>query len=251
MRISLTFTRATASSRLLGPYVLGPSVLGPSVLGRRVLGFCVLGACALAWGSLGASRVTRVASGHPVAAGTVHASPTAKPNGHHPATNAQFLAGGHGTAPAKGTYGGVDRNDPVAVGKAFVRASYTFDTATQASTNPATVSSALWCTPSLRAKMLAELPRGSPGGQWIEWRAHQAVTTVAVDWAAQSGAPPETTRAAYESYDVTVTPHGTHGWRGIPDHYVLWVTLSRTGPKAAWEVATFEVQPWFPSISDK
>ena len=49
-----------------------------------------------------------------------------------------------------------------------MRASYTFDTATQASTDPATVRSTLWCTPSLRAKMLAELPQGSPGGQWIE-----------------------------------------------------------------------------------
>jgi hypothetical protein len=93
--------------------------------------------------------------------------------------------------------------------------------------------------------MLAELPQGSPGGQWIDWSTHKAVTTVAVDWAPQSGAPLETTEAAYESYDVTVTPHGEHGWTGAPDYYVLWVTLSRTGLKTAWEVASFEVQRWF------
>ncbi len=146
----------------------------------------------------------------------------------------------------------MDRHDAVAVGKAFVRAIYTFDTATQASTNPATVRSTLWCTPSLRAKMLAELPQGSPGGRWIDWAAHKAVTTVAVEWAPQSGgAPPETTNSAYESFNVTVTPHGEHGWTGAPDYYVLWLTLSRNGPKKPWEVASFEVQPWSPSISNK
>jgi hypothetical protein len=174
---------------------------------------------------------------------------SAKPAGHKPASNAKLAQRGPKGPSTNHVYVGVDRDDPVAAGKAFVWASYTFDTATQASTNPATIRSTLWCTPSLRAKMLAELPQGSPGGQWIEWTAHKAVTTAAVEWAPQSGAPPETTKAAYESYTVTVTPHGEHGWTGAPDYFVLWLTLSRTGPKQPWEVASFEVQPWFPSTS--
>ena len=192
--------------------------------------------------ALGAWAGPAAASG-PAGGIATHPAASAKPAGDKPPT--RLPKGGPTTT--KDPYGGVDRQDPVAVGKAFVRASYTFDTTTQASTNPATVRSALWCTPSLKARMLAELPQGSPGGQWIEWTAHKASTTVAVRWAPQSGAPPETTTAAYESYDATVTPHGEHGWTGAPDYYVLWVTLSRTGPKAPWEVASFEVQPWLPS----
>jgi len=161
------------------------------------------------------------------------------------------LGGEHDAAPAKALYRGVDRQNAVAVGEAFVRASYTFDTVTQASTNNATVRSTIWCTPSLRAKMLAALPQGSPGGQWIEWAAHKAVTSVAVRWAPDSGAPAETTTAAYESFDVTVTPHGEHGWTGAPNYYVIWLTFSRARPKVAWEVASFEVEPWLPSKGDK
>jgi hypothetical protein len=194
---------------------------------------------------------TAVARAVPVSGGLPHPGASAKPAGHKPETNGKLPRGEPRTAAAEGSYGGVDRHNPVAVGKAFVRASYTFDTATQTSMNQATARSTLWCTPSLRAKMLAELPQGSPGGQWTEWTAHKAVTTVAVDWAPQSGAPPSTTKAAYESYEVTVTPHGEDGWRGAPDFYIWWVTLSRTGPKTPWEVSSFEVQPWFPSISDK
>ena len=157
------------------------------------------------------------------------------------------LPGGrHGGAPgrAKGPYAGVDRQSPLSVGEAFIRASFTYDTATQGSANPATARSTIWCTPSLRARMLASLPQGSPGGQWMKWSAHKATTTVAVHWAPESGAPAETTRAAYESYDVTVTAHGEHGWTGTPDYYVVWLTFSRTGARAPWEVADFEVQPW-------
>ena len=206
----------------------------------------VASCCALGtWAGISA------ASAQPTSSGAPHPADSAKPGGHKPATNTKLPKGGPKAAPTKHLYGGVDRHNAVAVGKAFVRASYTFDTATQASTNPATVRSTLWCTPSLRAKMLAELPQGSPGGQWIDWTAHKAVTTVAVEWAPQSGAPPETTKAAYESFNVTVTPHGEHGWTGAPDYYVLWLTLSRTGPKKPWEVASFEVQPWFPSTSNK
>ena len=161
------------------------------------------------------------------------------------------LGGEHDAVPAKALYRGVDRQNAVAVGEAFVRASYTFDTVTQASTNNATVRSTIWCTPSLRAKMLAALPQGSPGGQWIEWAAHKAVTSVAVGWAPDSGAPAETTTAAYESFDVTVTPHGEHGWTGAPNYYVIWLTFSRARPKVAWEVASFEVEPWLPSKGDK
>jgi hypothetical protein len=154
--------------------------------------------------------------------------------------------GRHGSAPAKAKnpYGGVDRQSAVAVGEAFIRASFTYDTATQGSANPATARSTIWCTPSLRARMLASLPEGSPGAQWMKWSAHKATTTVAVRWAPELGAPAETTRAAYESYDVTVTPHGEHGWTGAPGYYVIWLTFSRTGAKAPWEVADFEVQPW-------
>jgi hypothetical protein len=207
---------------------------------------CALGICAL-----GVWSGAAVASGRPARSGAPHPAASAKPATHKPVTNTKLHDRRAKTAPRKLPYGGVDRQNPVAVGEAFVRASFTFNTAAQASTNPATVRSTLWCTPSLKVKMLAELPQGSPGGQWIEWTAHKAVTTVAVDWAPQSGAPAETASAAYESYDVTVTPHGQHGWTGAPDYYVLWVTLSRTGAKTAWEVASFEVQPWFPSSSDK
>ncbi len=185
-------------------------------------------------------------------AGLASASLVPPRSGRHPALegtspkNAALPRGRHGGAPgrAKGPYAGVDRQSPVAVGKAFIRASFTYDTATQGSTNPATVRSAIWCTPSLRARMLASLPQGSPGGQWMKWSAYKATTTVAVRWAPDPGAPAETTRAAYESYDVTVTAHGEHGWTGTPDYYVIWLTFSRTGAKAPWEVANFEVQPW-------
>ena len=81
--------------------------------------------------------------------------------------------------------------------------------------------------------MLAELPQGSPGGQWIEWTAHKAVTTVAVEWAPQSGAPPETTKAAYESYNVTVTPHGEHGWTGARGLLRLVVDAFEDGAEKA------------------
>ena len=185
----------------------------------------VASCCALGtWAGISAASAQPTSSGAPPAN-------SAKPGGHKPASNTKLPKRWPKAAPTKHLYVGVDRHDPVAVGKAFVRASYTFDTATQASTNPATLRSTLWCTPSLRAKMLAELPQGSPGGQWIEWEAHKAVTTVTVHWAPQSGAPSETTKAAYESYNVTVTPHGEHGWTGAADHYGWWLTLSRMGPK--------------------
>lgn len=193
--------------------------------------------------ALGAWPGTAAAAGHPAGGSAAHPAATAKPVREKPATKKKTL-------PAKGPYGGVDRQDPVAVGEAFTRATLTFDTATQTSENPATVRSTIWCTPSFRAKMLSELPQGSPGAQWILWSAHKAVTTVAVRWV-PSGAPAETTTTAYESYSVTVTPHGEHGWTGASDYYVMFVTLSRTGLKAPWEVADFEVQQWWPSKADK
>ena len=206
----------------------------------RPLAVAVTSCCALlAWAG------TATASARPV--GVAHA-PTAAA-GTAPGKRVALPRGRHGPAPAKAksSYAGVDRQSPVAVGEAFARATYTFDTAAEASTNPATARSTVWCTPSLEAKMLASLPEGSPGAQWIEWTAHKAVTTVAVRWAPDPGAPHQTTTAAYESYDLTVRPHGEHGWTGAPDYYVMWVTLSRTGAKAPWEVADFEVQQWWPS----
>lgn len=154
------------------------------------------------------------------------------------------------TLVAHGPYGDVNRENPVAVARAFVQTTFTFDTEAQKSPNESTRRSTLWCTPSLRARMLAELPQGSPGGQWIQWASHKVVTTVAVAWRA-SDAPPPTTTAAYEAYKVTVTPHGEHGWTGTPDFYVMFVTLSRTGAKAPWEVANFEAQQWWPSTNGK
>ena len=201
----------------------------------RPLAGALASCCALAaWAGLASASMVPPRSGrHPALEGT---SPK----------NAALPRGRHGGAPgrAKGPYAGVDRQSPLSVGEAFIRASFTYDTATQGSANPATVRSTIWCTPSLRAKMLASLPQGSPGGQWMKWSAHKATTTVAVHWAPEPGAPAGTTRAAYESYDVTVTPHGEHGWTGTSDYYVIWLTFSKTGAKAPWEVANFEVQPW-------
>ena len=201
----------------------------------RLFARAVVTCCALVpWAATAAASTAPVGVAHQQAPKAPAPKDTTLPRGRH------------GSAPgkAKSPYAGVDRQSPVAVGEAFVRASFTYDTATQGSANPATVRSTTWCTPSLRAKMLASLPQGSPGGQWMKWSAHKATTTVAVRWAPELGAPAETTRAAYESYDVTVTPHGEHGWTGTPDYYVIWLTFSRKGAKAPWEVANFEVQPW-------
>jgi hypothetical protein len=196
-----------------------------------------------------------IAAAHPAEGHAAFPAASSKPGRGQLANKTKRPRGGRKTVPAAGSYkepyDGVDRYNPVAVGEAFALATYTFHTATQASANPATARSTRWCTPSLKAKMLADLPQGSPGGQWMEWRAHKAVTAVAVRWAPDSGAPPETPTAAYESYGVTVTPRGEHGWTGAPDYYVLWVTLTRSGPKGPWEVANFEVQPWLPARSDK
>ena len=190
--------------------------------------------------ALGPSHAMTAASPVPARALHQHAPARATPK------KTALPRGRHGVAPgrAKSPYAGVDRRSPLSVGEAFVKASFTYDTATQGSANPATARSTIWCTPSLRARMLASLPQGSPGAQWMKWSAHKATTTVAVRWAPGSGAPAGTTRAAYESYDVTVTPHGEHGWTGTPDYYVVWLMFSRTGAKAPWEVANFEVQPW-------
>lgn len=190
-------------------------------------------------GALGPWATTAVAATAPASVVHLEASKATAPEAAPP-------RGGHGSAPpeAENPYAGVNRQSPVAVGEAFVRVTFTYDTATEGSTNPSTVRSTIWCTPALRAEMLASLPQGSPGAQWAKWSAHKATTTVAVHWAPESGAPAETTRAAYESYDLTVTPHGKRGWTGSPDYYVIWLTFSRTGPKAPWEVANFEVQPW-------
>lgn len=170
------------------------------------------------------------------------ASPTTRPAGSSPPTTST-TGSSTTTAPPRSTsrsYGTVNRHNATAVAEAMLKATFTYNTSTDKTPQAGVVRSAIWYTPTARAKLLAAAPQGSPGAQWITWTEHHATTTVALALAPDAGAPPDTATAAYRQFAVTVTPHGQAGWTGTPDTYACFVTLTRTSPSSPWQVASLE-----------
>lgn len=143
------------------------------------------------------------------------------------------------TTPAD--YGSVDRSNPTAVARAAITANWTSDTTVDSGPFAATLRSLIWYTPAAAAKVRAHPPTGPAGEQWSTWSSHRAITTVATALDHDTGAPPDTSTAAYRSFEVTVTAHGQAGWTAPASHYQCFVTLTRTSANAAWQVAVFEV----------
>jgi hypothetical protein len=101
--------------------------------------------------------------------------------------------------------------------------------------------SLIWYTPAAAAKVRAHPPTGPAWERWSTWAAHRATTTVATALDHDAGAPPDTSTAAYRSFEVTVTAHGQAGWTAPASHYQCFVTLTRDTASAPWQVAVFEV----------
>ena len=73
--------------------------------------------------------------------------------------------------------------------------------------------------------------------------AHQGFTTVALARNVDDGQPPDELRTAARSYRVAVTGQGTTesgtgGWSAPLDANTVYVTLTRSGASAPWQVAT-------------
>jgi hypothetical protein len=70
---------------------------------------------------------------------------------------------------------------------------------------------------------------------------HRAYTTSTAVDSTEDGARPDSATRASRTIAVTVTPVGRDRWRGTPQQYALFITLTRTGAKAPWKVSQLQV----------
>lgn len=83
-------------------------------------------------------------------------------------------------------------------------------------------------------------PRRSPGGEWMEWAAHRAYTTVEASPADEFGKPTDTPLQAFRMWKVVPTVHGRDGWKPPPADRIVYVTLVRSDPNTDWKVSGVE-----------
>lgn len=99
-----------------------------------------------------------------------------------------------------------------------------------------------WCTATYAAQLRAGKPRSAPGSEWDTWTAHHAYTAVDMMKSADAGIPPDTGTTAYRQWAVTVTVTGRDNWRGAPETYTAYASLTRAAAGAPWRVSALSLQ---------
>lgn len=123
--------------------------------------------------------------------------------------------------------GGVPRavaNDTAAIGAAFVRTMWTYDTAMDTTSRDAAARAARWATAPLSSALVRPATRTTP--QWDEWVSHDAFTGVSVTPASAPGQDVETTERL-RTYRVDVRVVGSDGYRDRLEPFVVIATLVR------------------------
>jgi len=137
----------------------------------------------------------------------------------------------------------VDWSNPQDVAAAMLSALWSLDTTTTASSQTTEMRASAYCTPTYGAQLRTLAPGAPPDGTWTLWAAHRATTTVALSAAPDAGAPVDTPTRAYVEDVATVSPEGSGGWRGSPEIWVEFVTLTRVTSAARWLVSGVETTP--------
>lgn len=135
----------------------------------------------------------------------------------------------------------VNSQNPSAIAATVAAVTYRHDTTIDNSPSDAQLRAKPWLTPALAAQ-LAGGPVAAPGAEWNTWVQHRAYTTATAVDATEDGAPPDTATRADRTIAVTVTPVGRDRWRGTPQQYALFITLTRSSAKAPWLVSQLQVQ---------
>lgn len=136
----------------------------------------------------------------------------------------------------------VDARDPSTLGLATVVTMWSIDTAKDTSMRDGLVRASGFFSPSLYAKFRADPPGRGDAALWETWREHHAYTVVTATPVVDSGRPEDTTTTAQYGWSVQVQAFGTDGWRGPPDEFVVYLTLSRANVTLPWQVAEWDVQ---------
>jgi hypothetical protein len=149
--------------------------------------------------------------------------------------------------PTKTPAGGVPRpaqvnsRDATAVAVTVATVTYRHDTAIDNSPSDAQRRARPWLAAALAAQLDGG-PVAAPGAEWNSWAKHRAYTTSTARNATESGAPEDTPTRADRTIAVTMQPVGRDRWRGGPQQYALFVTLTRISAKAPWQVSQMQVQ---------
>ncbi|UGQ12292.1 hypothetical protein LO772_01385 [Yinghuangia sp. ASG 101] len=136
----------------------------------------------------------------------------------------------------------VDGRDAIAVSRAVVEIKYTMDTAIDASGWDAVLRAEPFLAPEYFAKLRDNPPVRSPGGEWMEWDAHEAYTICQVDSADETGKPEDTPFRAFHAWRVAVTATGRDGWSGQSPDAVVYVVLERASATAEWKVTRIDTR---------
>lgn len=149
--------------------------------------------------------------------------------------------------PTKAPAGGLPRPSQVnglnasAVAATVAAVTYRHDTAIDNSPSDAQRRAKPWLTATLAAQLDGG-PVAAPGAEWNTWVQHRAYTTSTAVDATEDGAPEDTATRADRTIAVTVQPVGRDRWRGAPQQYALFITLTRSSAKAPWQVSQLQVQ---------
>jgi hypothetical protein len=135
----------------------------------------------------------------------------------------------------------VDSLNPTAVAVTVAAVTYRYDTTIDNSPSDAQRRAEPWLAAALAAQLEGG-PAAAPGAEWNTWVQHRAYTTSTAVDATEDGAPEDTATRADRTIAVTVQPVGRDRWRGVPQQYALFVTLTRTGVKSPWQVSQLQVQ---------
>lgn len=195
-------------------------------------------------GAVGATR-TGTAAGTPGVPGTGRTDRPGRETGSTapaPTSSAPVLIGTSGTPAGGALPSAVDGRDAVAVSRAVVQIKHTMDTAIDASAWDAELRAERFLAPEYAAKLRANPPVRSPGGEWMQWDAHQAYTTCQLESADETGKPEDTPFRAFHAWHVAVTATGRDGWTGQSPDVVVYVVLERANAAADWKVTQIDTR---------
>ncbi|MFE3205304.1 hypothetical protein [Embleya sp. NPDC059237] len=132
----------------------------------------------------------------------------------------------------------VDGGDATAVARAAVVTMWTVDTAIDATQWDAAQRAAPFLTPAYAESLRISPQVAGPGGTWLTWAQHKAVTRVVATSADDSGKPPDTDTKALHAFMVTITASGGNGWTGPPVIATAFVSLERASAAQPWKVSS-------------
>jgi len=135
----------------------------------------------------------------------------------------------------------VNGADASAVGAAFATASFTFDTAIDASPADAQRRSAEFATPSFAAELRQPLAL-SGGDRFATLIDHHGYVTVAMTENRDDGRPPDTATTAVRAWTVTSTGHSPDGWMAPMGDVVIYVSMTRAAPTSPWQISSLMIQ---------